>query len=125
MPTERVTVHRGYDGDQRDVCWLKLDNVHLFGGLRRETNAQKLAARLNAAMDNTAADERKRAWTKDKPVEPGRYAYLRYPAMSYGEIRQIAADESGKLWVDYGCAGDLPLAEHDEGRWFRLPEIKA
>lgn len=59
MASERVTVHKGDDGDHRDVCWLKLDGVHLLGGLRRESHAQKLAERLNTAI--AGAEKRIRA----------------------------------------------------------------
>lgn len=66
-------------------------------------------------------------WTDKKPTEPGLYAYLSKnpaPKPKRGRLRRIEADARGKLWIDYGCAGPLTLADCDDGLWLGpLPEI--
>jgi hypothetical protein len=125
MATERITVHRGGDGEVRDACWLELDNKYLQGGLRPESHAQKIAARLNAAFDKTEAGaKREHAWTKKKPTKPGWYV-LREHKDSPGVLFNVVFDEDGL----FHCVSDCLTTEVDawpSGRWLGpLPVIKA
>lgn len=64
------------------------------------------------------------AWTDKKPTEPGRYAYLRYPGATLGDLLRIFLDGDGVLRRDYGCTGNLPLGVCDDGHWLGpLPEM--